>query len=80
MKLEQFRRLRVLIQALRLELERIDWEDADAENDHPDEVDFSADYFGFEWAHLDDDLPDEIDSKEWPLCGECGNFSHSCIC
>ena len=80
MKLEQFRRLRVLIQALRLELERIDWEDADAENDHPDEVDMSADYFGDRWSYLDADLPDEVDSKEWPLCVECGNFSPSCVC
>lgn len=77
--------LRRLLAALYLELERIDWEDADAfEIDvTPDrECDGSFDYGdGFHpGSEIDDDLPDETDHLSWPLCVECGNFSPSCVC
>jgi len=80
-------RLRVLIRSLHLELERIDWDDVDAVQTGPhEEVDMSFDYHGEfcqdckDDTDMDSDLPDEFDSKEWPLCVECGNFLPSCVC
>ena len=80
----QWMRLRVLVRSLHLELERMEWE---TEFEHPElEVDLSFDYHGEfcedcnDDADMDSDLPDEIDSKEWPLCVECGNFLPSCVC
>lgn len=76
-------RLRVLIRSLHLELERIDWDDCSA-------IELGELEFDIEFDHMpsgdenvvvwDQDHPDEIDSKEWPLCVECGNFLPSCVC
>jgi hypothetical protein len=79
----QWMRLRVLIRCLHIELERIDWDDSSAIDrgncECDDEFDLlpSGDQNVVVW---DQDHPDEIDSKEWPLCVECGNFLPSCVC
>ncbi len=79
-------RLRMLIRALHLEIERLEWEDADAlEIDvTPDrECDGSFDYSDDSppCSSIDDDLPDETDlGPVGPLCVECGNWYHSCVC
>jgi hypothetical protein len=72
-------RLRSLVRALNIELMRLEWEVADA--DEPDETDFSFDLHP-EDAHVDDDdLPDETDfGPVGPLCVECGNYGQSCVC
>tara|TARA_Y100000310_G_scaffold233600_1_gene236478 strand:- start:1019 stop:1288 length:270 start_codon:yes stop_codon:yes gene_type:complete len=80
------RRLRELIHALHLELERLEWVDRDAEIRGPDELDHSFDIdtwaeVGMMPAAIDDDFPDETDEGPiGPLCVECGNFGRSCVC
>ena len=77
-------RLRVLVEAMRAEIERLEWVDIDAEIRGPDEFDCSFDYC--EDCHddrtPDDDLPDETDhdAPTAPLCVECGNYGRSCVC
>lgn len=81
MKPAQLIRLRILINALHRELERIEWE-TEFELDQC-EVDLSFDLMpsGDENAiEIDADLPDETDHVGWPMCVECGNFSPSCVC
>ena len=78
-------RLRALCLAMMEEIERLEWEDADAlEIDvTPDrECDGSFDYGdgNHPCSSIDDDLPDETDHAAWPICVECGNFSPSCVC
>ena len=74
--------LRSLLHALFLELERLDWEDFNAIELGPVECDSSFDYGDGEHpgSEIDDDLPDETDFANWPLCVECGNFTPSCTC
>ena len=75
--------LRRLLAALYLELERIDWEDRDAFELGPEEIDLEFDLMPsldenvVEWEA---DMPDEVDVVPWPLCVECGNFTPSCVC
>ena len=79
----QKRRLLVLLRALSRELERIEWECSSALETTSLEVDYTFDLMPSQDENVvdwDSDLPDEIDSKEWPLCVECGNFSPSCVC
>ena len=77
----QWMRLRVLVRSLHLELERMDWETEfelpELEYDLEFDLMPSGDENVVVW---DQDHPDEIDSKEWPLCVECGNFLPSCVC
>ena len=80
---DQRKRLLDLLAALYLEFERLDWEDREAFECCPDEVDDefdlmpSMDENAVDW---DADLPDETDVPNWPLCVECGNFTPSCVC
>ena len=95
MRPDQKLRLQLLIQALQHELERLEWEDREALEGGPIEIDGSLDYvinqdsfgrltfspIGEYAAHdLDGDFPDETDHAAWPLCVECGNFTPSCVC
>ena len=76
--------LKRLLRALMFELERQDWADYDAVQTGPrEEVDLSFDLMpsGDENVVVwDQDHPNELDAKEWPLCVECGNFLPSCVC
>ena len=75
--------LQKLLIALILELERLEWLDSEAFQVGPDELDEdfdlmpSMDENPVEW---DADLPDESDIVNSPICVECGNFAHSCVC
>jgi hypothetical protein len=79
-------RLRVLVESLRREIERLEWVDISAIDEGPDEFDHSFDLdtwaeVGMMPAAIDDDHPDETDEGPiGPLCVECGNFGHSCVC
>jgi len=85
MRVAQMLRLRMLIRALHQEIERLEWEDREAFEEDVTidrECDASFDYMiGENYAAIDDDLPDETDlGPVGPLCVECGNWYHSCIC
>ena len=75
-------RLRVLLESLRREIDRLEWVDRDAIEDGPDEFDHSFDLdLEMMPAAIDDDLPDETDEGPiGPLCVECGNYGRSCVC
>ena len=78
-------RLRILIRALMIELDRQEWDDVDAVQTGPhEEVDLEFDLMpsGDEnVVVIDQDHPDETDrGPVGPLCVECGNYGQSCIC
>ena len=78
---KQLGRLRALIMALHIQLERLEWEDWEEKFLGPDETDFSFDLDQEDCFVDDDDLPDETDfGPIGPLCVECGNFGRSCVC
>jgi len=82
---QKYVRLRSLIRALNIELMRLEWECAD--DDEPDETDYSFD-LDIECCQVDDhDMPNETDFTDdgvtapiGPLCVECGNWWNACIC
>jgi len=81
MRPAQFLRLRALIHALHLELDRLDWTCHD--HDMPDEVDIDGELIDHDYhdeVEFCEDAFDDLSPPRWPMCVECGNLSPSCVC